>query len=293
MAAAPSWVAEAGASTPWKAPMGVRVAAAITTCVLSMKAPAIVRDAWVLVNRGHGGRDVCSWSIAATEAAIEHINEPIRDLMRIQGRVFAIPVAHPVERAGEGEGGHFGVAVANGTVVDARGDERAHAPVDTCLQLLDAPAEACAEILILGAQHAPSEVADNGRGVATDECEQPFARGALGRFAVVERCLNFVEARTETFEEHGLLVGHVQVKSGLGDAEVRGDAVQRGVVIPAGAKRTRRREDDSLALEGVVLLGAPARLPRRCCGARTGGSGAGGAPGGIAGGGCGHRKAGS
>src|SRR5688572_7567722 len=111
MAAAPSCGAVAGASTPWNAPMGVRVAAAITTCL-----------------------SIYFSSLAATEAAIEHINKSVRDLRRLQRGVLAVPVAHPVECAGQCEGGHPGVAGADGAVRDSGVDERAHAPVDAGLQ---------------------------------------------------------------------------------------------------------------------------------------------------------------
>src|ERR1700741_4059008 len=117
IAAAPSCGAATGESTPWKAPMGVRVAAAMMTWVLSM---------------GFSGRR--SISIAAAEAAIEHIDESVGDLERLERRVVAIPVAHPVERAGQRERGHARIAGPDGTVGDAGLDERAHALVDAGLE---------------------------------------------------------------------------------------------------------------------------------------------------------------
>src|SRR5688572_23007287 len=130
MAAAPSCGAVTGESTPWKAPMGVRLAATMTTCrselgVLSMK---------VLRRSRHAGRDACPWSITASKAVIEHIYESVRDLQRLEGRVIAIPVAHPVERARQRERGHARVAAADGAVGDAGLDERAHALVDARLE---------------------------------------------------------------------------------------------------------------------------------------------------------------
>src|SRR6188768_1209442 len=106
MAAAPSCGAVAGDNTPWKAPMGVRAAEAMMTSVLSMN--GLLR------------------SVAASKATIEHIYESVRDLDGIQAGIFAIPMAHPVERAGEREGGHFRVAVADGAIGDTGLDEGAH-----------------------------------------------------------------------------------------------------------------------------------------------------------------------
>ncbi len=82
MAALPSCGAVAGASAPWKAPMGVRCAATMTT-------------SWLMISP--------LWSIAAAQATIEHINESIGDFGGVEAGVLAIPGAHPVERAGEGE----------------------------------------------------------------------------------------------------------------------------------------------------------------------------------------------
>ena len=69
MAAAPSCGAVAGDNTPWKAPMGVRVAAAMITClsmgVLSMR---VLRQ--------------CPVFIAAAKAVIEHVDESIGDFER-------------------------------------------------------------------------------------------------------------------------------------------------------------------------------------------------------------------
>jgi hypothetical protein len=59
MAAEPSCGAVAGDSTPWKAPMGVRVAAAMMTCVLSMSVLRHLR------------------SITAAKATVEHVDESI------------------------------------------------------------------------------------------------------------------------------------------------------------------------------------------------------------------------
>src|SRR6187402_2766949 len=114
IAAAPSCGAVAGESTPWNAPMGVRTAEVMTTSGLSMK--------------------ISCNSVAAAQASVENINESVRDLGGLEAGILAIPVAHPVERAGEREGCHFRVAVADGAVGDTGLDERAHAAIDAGLE---------------------------------------------------------------------------------------------------------------------------------------------------------------
>ena len=54
--------------------------------------------------------------------------------VRIEAGVLAVPVAHPVERAGQRERGHLRVAGADGAVGDAGVDECAHALVDAGLE---------------------------------------------------------------------------------------------------------------------------------------------------------------
>src|SRR4051812_45171935 len=105
MAAAPSSGAPAGDNTPWKAPMGVRVAEAMTTCSVC------------------GDWDMTTPSIAAAQAAVEKIDETVGDLQGFERGVLAVPVAHPVERAGERERRHARVAVAYRAVGHAGLDE--------------------------------------------------------------------------------------------------------------------------------------------------------------------------
>src|SRR6187455_272579 len=167
MAAVPSCGAVTGASTPWKAPMGVRWAA------------AMMIDLLILILRLR--------SSAAAQAQVEHVDESFCDLARTQRGIFAIPVAHPVERTGERERGHLRIAFADRTVGDAGRNERAHATVDAGLELLDAFTHGRPKVLILGTQHAPAEVPDNSRGVTANECEQTLTRGSLGLLAIVER----------------------------------------------------------------------------------------------------------
>src|SRR4051812_30769006 len=117
IAAAPSCGAEAGERAPWNAPMGVRWAETMTTELadLSMRLP-------------------CSGSITAPQAVREEIDETLRDLVRLERRIVAVPVAHPVERAGQRECRHAGIAFADGAVGDACFDQGAHALVDAGLE---------------------------------------------------------------------------------------------------------------------------------------------------------------
>jgi hypothetical protein len=64
-------------------------------------------------------------------------------------------------------------------------------------------------VLVLGAQHAPAEIADDGGGVTADEGEQPFARRAFATLAFLECVLDLREARPETLEQDRLLAGHI------------------------------------------------------------------------------------
>src|SRR5688500_7306558 len=192
MAAAPSCGAVAGESTPWNAPMGVRRAAAMTTSDLSMRFSVID-----------------SRSVATAQSSVEHIDESVGNFLRVEARVFAEPVAHPVERARQSERGHARIAVADRPVGHPRVDERAHALVDARLQQLDAAAHRRAEMLILGAQHAPPEVPDNSRRVPADEREQPFARGTGSGFAIRQARLDLREARLEAFEKDRFLVRYI------------------------------------------------------------------------------------
>ncbi len=82
---------------------------------------------------------VCPWNVSVSrgpEGLVEYIDESVGDFVRLEGRVFAKPVTHPVERARQGERGHARIALTDGAVGDAGLDERAHAFVDPAFSSL-------------------------------------------------------------------------------------------------------------------------------------------------------------
>ena len=95
------------------------------------------------------------------------------------GLVLAIPVRNPVQRAGERERGHLHVAGLDGAVLHAIPQQAADALVDLHLQRAHLRAHRRAQVLVLGAHHAPAEIRRHGLRVLPQHRVQPLARRGL------------------------------------------------------------------------------------------------------------------
>src|ERR1700722_11540936 len=136
MAAVPSCTAVRGESTPRNAPMGVRWAETMTTSVLDMvNLPLQCRffagqPRTAAPARRLARREKLRITCARAQACFEDRHKGLGNLRAAQGLVLAVPVRDPVERAGEGEGGHLRVAGVDGTVLHPLADQAPDAMVD-------------------------------------------------------------------------------------------------------------------------------------------------------------------
>src|SRR5579884_1782317 len=136
--------------------MGVRWAETITTSCFDM----LDLVAWSAAARAPLGRSGggCLRHRPGTQSVFKDGDKGCGNLRAGHGLVLPIPMGDPVERAGERESGHFGVAGVDGAVLDALTDEAADAMVDLRLERLDVTAHCRRKILLLGAHHAPAKL---------------------------------------------------------------------------------------------------------------------------------------
>src|SRR5579871_5633572 len=219
IAVAPSCGAATGANTPWKAPIGVRRAATMTTSRSDMVPPRRPPP-WLP-----------SIGAARLQAVIEQGDERGGDLCRAHRLILAIPVGNPVERAGQRERSHLRIARMDGAVLDALADEAPDAMIDLGLHGLHVAAHGRREVLLLHAHHAPAELGGDRLRVIAQHTVQALAGRTAAAARIAQRAADRFHSGDETLEQQLLLVVDVVVHRGLGNLEGRGDVIQRGIVI--------------------------------------------------------------
>src|SRR5262245_20474178 len=151
-AAAPSCGAVTGARTPWKAPMGVRWAATMTTEESDM-----MNSSGLGSGSGAWPRHPKTASVARTQALFENRHETFADLLRAETLPLLKPVGDPVERAGQGERRHFHIAGLHGAIANSLAQQAADALIDLGLERTHLAAHGGVQVLHFGAHHAPAE----------------------------------------------------------------------------------------------------------------------------------------
>src|SRR5579863_1302898 len=257
-AALPSCTAVRGESAPRKAPMGVRLADAMTTSGEDMVAASCgsAGDAHPPPLRRAG----CDLGGAArAQAPLEYGDERRGNLGAGQRLVLTIPVGDPVESAGERKRGHLRIRGLDRAVLDAFADQAANSLVDLGLERLDVATHGGGEVLVLGAHHAPAEFGRHRCAVVAQHRAEALARRQLEILHLAEGGADRLDPGEEALEQQVLLVGDVVVDRGLRDLEGRGDVVERGVVIALAVEGARGGADHRLALHLTV---PPPRPPR-------------------------------
>ncbi len=159
-----------------------------------------------------------------------------------------MPVGDPVEGAGEGEGGHLGVAGPDRPVRHALTDELAQSLVDLRLQRLDLGAHGFVQVFLFQANHAPTEIARDGDSVVPCDGHQSFAGVAASRLSFAETGEDLIDAVLKALEEQLFFAVDVTVDRGLRDVQGSSQIVEAGVVVTAGRKSPSGSEDDRVAL---------------------------------------------
>src|SRR2546421_8118020 len=251
--------------------MGVRLADTMTTLGLGMLEPL-----WseTVLTRQRGGRLAGAAPCAAAgrafgggraraQSVLEYGDERLRDLGARHGLILPVPVRDPIERTGEGKGGHFRIARQDRAVLNAVTDQAADSLVDLRFERLDMPAHGGRQVLVLRPHHAPAELRGDGLAVVAQHRLQPLARRHIQAPHLAEGRPDLLDARHKALKKQLLLAGDVIIYGRLGDLEGGGDVIERGVVVTLAVEGVGRGPYDRLALDFAVAQPLAARPPGR------------------------------
>ena len=174
-----------------------------------------------------------------------------------------VPLADPIDRAGDGECGDLGVAGQDRSVVDAFLDERAQAPVDFALVFAHFRYGTGGKVAVIQAHHAASEIDRHDVGVGVDEGFYFFQSGATVRRDIVENFVDQLAAQPVTLEQDFLFVAEIVVKSGFGDVQTLRDIVHRRAAKAFFEEQLRSGLQHRLAFGGGIPAPAGERPPMR------------------------------